>query len=76
MVWLHPWPPYEFIGLGAMDVTKPYEFIWLGDAKMTSHGTIGGALVEHTISLPGRPRCVNAPTLSYRRQQTQIARET
>ena len=22
---------YEFIGFGAMDVTKPYEFIWFGD---------------------------------------------
>ena len=26
--------PYEFIGFGAMDVTKPYKSIWFGD----SHG--------------------------------------
>ncbi len=26
-----PSQPYEFIGLGAMDVTKPYKFIWFGD---------------------------------------------
>ena len=26
-----PSKPYEFIGLGAMDVTKPYKFIWFGD---------------------------------------------
>jgi hypothetical protein len=25
--------PYEFIGFGAMDVTKPYEFIGLGYLK-------------------------------------------
>ncbi len=29
-----PSKPYEFIGFGAMDVTKLYKFIWFGD----SHG--------------------------------------
>ncbi len=23
--------PYEFMGFGAIDVTKPYKFIWFGD---------------------------------------------
>ncbi len=27
--------PYQFIGLGAMDVTKPYEFICLGAMDVT-----------------------------------------
>ncbi len=26
-----PSEPYEFIGFGAMAVTKPYRFIWFGD---------------------------------------------
>ncbi len=26
-----PSEPYEFIGLGAMHVTRPYKFIWFGD---------------------------------------------
>ncbi len=28
-------PPYEFMGFGAMDVTKPYKFIGFGDMDVT-----------------------------------------
>ncbi len=33
--WRRPSQTYEFIWLGAMDVTKPYKFIWFGAMDVT-----------------------------------------
>jgi hypothetical protein len=35
---MFPNTPYEFIGFGAMDVTKPYEFIGFGVVGHVAHG--------------------------------------
>ncbi len=52
--------PYEFIGFGAMDVTKPYQFIWFGDlhgAKPYEFIGFRWALISQTPVVPApRPK--------------------
>ena len=55
--------PYEFIGFGAMDVTKPYEFLGFGAMDVTVAGAQRPKIPEKMKNVAGQSLAPNPMNL-------------